>query len=139
MAAVSSSTDAVLAAIDGAVQDWERGPDAARWHPGGAPDRLAGLHPATVTEAQIATMSAMVASLGRSMQVYANALAVAMAEAFKPLASLTADLAHAQDVSERPRWHRSHCRRCNPAGNPAGDPVGRGYHRRQMARRRRRR
>jgi hypothetical protein len=30
---VTSRTAEVLAAIDAAVEDWESGPDAARWHP----------------------------------------------------------------------------------------------------------
>jgi hypothetical protein len=32
--------DDVLGRIDAALEDWERGPDAARWHADGGPDEL---------------------------------------------------------------------------------------------------
>lgn len=37
------------------------------------------------------------------------------------------------------RWHRRHCRWCNPAAFSLPCPYGREYHRRQRARKRRRR
>jgi hypothetical protein len=37
------------------------------------------------------------------------------------------------------RWHRRHCRWCNPAAFAPRCPYGREYHRRQLARKRRRR
>jgi hypothetical protein len=33
--------DDVLGRIDGVLEDWERGPDVARWHADGGPDDLA--------------------------------------------------------------------------------------------------
>jgi hypothetical protein len=37
------------------------------------------------------------------------------------------------------RWHRRHCRWCNPAAFSPRCPYGREYHRRQLARKRRHR
>jgi hypothetical protein len=136
---VTTTTDAVLAAIDSAVEDWQGSPDAARWHADGGPDKLG----AGVSIDDFTAGLEAIAAFGRTMQASMSQIAAALVQAAKPISEmgtrLAAELAHAQDVRERPRWHRIRCRRCNPAGNPLGDPVGRGYHRRQMARRRRRR
>jgi hypothetical protein len=60
--------DDVLGRIDGALEDWERGPDVARWHADGGPDDLAEW------VAYCAPGRRAGASLAISMSAYAHAV-----------------------------------------------------------------
>jgi hypothetical protein len=60
--------DDVLGRIDGALEDWERGPDVARWHADGGPDDLAEW------VAYCAPGRRAGASLAISMSAYADAV-----------------------------------------------------------------
>jgi hypothetical protein len=143
---VSTSADATLAAIDGCLRDNSVSGDAMRWSPDPGADELTpapqwrGATPSLVIYDEVADWQAA----GEHLSVFADAfadgmkvVAVAVAKALLPLAGLSRQLAHAQDMQDRPRWHRIRCPQCNPAGNPPPCPGGREYHRRQKARRRR--
>lgn len=154
MPGVTRSTSAVLAAIDGALRDSSVSDDAMRW----APAEAAPLppQPARVVlppQAARIIVTLDTAAFERGMQSVARAIAeicgdvsAALAEPFRAAGRAISDTGR---YLERPaihrallsgdRAHRIRCATCNPAGNPPPLPGGREYHRRQLARQRRRR
>jgi len=114
MMQVMSAPDATLAAIDGALADYTSD-DAMRWSPD--PERAApSLPPAGALFRVLVGVS--MEEFGRAMQH----LTAAITPAFTKFSRFVIKAGHALDVAERPRWHRRHCRACNPRGFPPPEP-----------------
>lgn len=124
------SVDATLSAIDGTLQDWEHGPDAARWQADGdGPDQLADTVPlvsapvSVSIRIDVAPFLEQMAKVGEALAAFGRPFVL---------------MAHRMEARRGPRQH-IRCRTCNPAGNPLPLAVsGADYRRRQRARRRRR-
>ena len=142
--AVLARIDDTLAGSDGTVS--REGGDAMRWSPGrvicdrGKPLRIGRRPPvgpwaASLDPEQVSRAIAAFAGVAVSMQQAREALS-AFARALSKSMERFGKSAHG--LSHQRRHVR--CRGCNPAGNPMPLAIdGREYHRRQLARRRRRR
>jgi len=130
--------DDTLAGCDGAVS--VAGTDAMRWAPervicdGGKPLRIQSRRPASALLAGFSDeqMRETLALVGRQITAAFAVLAQSLRAAMPALLKI------AHVVNHQRRHVR--CRACNPAGNPLPLAInGHEYHRRQLARRRRRR
>jgi hypothetical protein len=137
---VTAETPAVLADIDAALEDWEDGEDAAAWYADGGPDDLAeetgmqGYHPTLVIIDEIADWDRAAAGVLAMYETFAAAMRKC-GDAILEFARAMHPIAAALD----PKSHRR-CRLCFPHANPAPLAIdGHAYHRRQKARRRRKR
>jgi hypothetical protein len=128
---MSSGTDAVLASIDGALDDWRISGDAMRWNPALKDAR----EPPPLTPIPISGPAA--ASLMRGIQQCINAagkIVLDAARTVQPFTQALARTAHRLDAAQHPGAH-IRCRSCHPAANPQPLCVdGRAYHRRQVRR-----
>lgn len=75
-----------------------------------------------------------VSRFAAALQEVYEAFARAMMPGLLSLGKSMTGLAHDLDYADRPRWHRRHCRTCNPAAFCDPLPGGTEYHRRQRAR-----
>jgi hypothetical protein len=121
----------ILGSIDGALRDFETSADAMRWLPGEkrAPSP-AGEH---VHNPLAVALTVDVEEFARSL----NELIDALARAFRPVSEDTARQFHSLAAALFPARHRR-CRTCQPGWKPLA-VDGREYHRRQQARRKRKR
>lgn len=128
--------DATVASIDGALDDWESAPDAARWHTQGGPDGLQptpGEQLARITDGMIAWGNAYLAAMTPVVRAFTEAVKPIMQVHFDAVAGI----GHTAHRIYDPRQHRR-CHRCNPAGNPRPLAInGAGYRRRQRNRKKR--
>jgi hypothetical protein len=142
VAEIRGNPDAVLEAIDGALQDYSVSADAMRWVPesGSLAPRRAGHEFSVVIIDEVDWDAAEQAAteafetFRRGMQKVAEAFAASMV-ALGPLEKIVHDMSAVID----PRDHRK-CRTCHPQAflTPAWS-GGREYHRRLKARQRRKR
>jgi hypothetical protein len=123
------STD-ILATIDGAL-DFDTGTDAMRWRPGGKrkPVPTAAVSATAVAFAVTVDARDFTRALSEVIEVVNRAVRPAFLDAAKGL--------HALSAAFFPEQHRR-CRACHPQWKPLA-VDGREYHRRQQARRRRKR
>jgi hypothetical protein len=125
------SVDRALADIDATLESWESGVDAARWHPDGGPDKLAEEDAADQLTRQVSAIMAAAAEFGRMITVTITPNMVVFVKRMNAMG-------HAMHACQLPHLHR-HCVICHPEALPPPLAInGREYHRRQLARRKRR-
>jgi len=125
----------ILDSIDGALSDWHTSDDAMRWLPEHKREpRAEGGERASMPPAAV-TVSMDTEEFARAL----NEFAEAMTRVFRPVIEDTVKAFHGLGAAFFPSQHRR-CLTCHPSQRPKPLAVnGHEYHRRQMARRRRRR
>lgn len=108
---IAVTTD-ILAAIDGAVRDWETSADAMRWSP--EPVRLKPPPPVWM-EVMVDVEGFHRAITGMAETV--NQMARGFSEANQSLARALANMGHTWDARDNPKAH-VRCARCHPCANP---------------------
>lgn len=121
----------VLESIDGALRDFETSKDAMRW----LPEDKRAPSPARerVHDPLAVALTVDVEEFARSL----NELIDVLARAFRPVIEDAARQVHSLGAALFPAWHRG-CGTCRPERKPLA-VDGREYHRRQQARRKRKR
>lgn len=126
------STDAVLAAIDGAVHDWTTSGDAMRWRP----EPVQSYPPQGAVIFGPEQLRVYMQRVGQQVQAFAK---MYIAAAYKATQLRRTALAMHRVSHEAGQLSQpiARCHICRPRANPPASPVAAAYRRRQVARRRR--